>query len=762
MTSWIWQPHVVVLFAGTITSLLGALIVWLRRTNPVARYLIRLMLAISIWIFASLLEAGVTDLSTKLFWTQVQYAGLAAMPPYLLLFVLSYTRRDYMITNVLRWGQAVTAVGIQLALATNPWHRQFYTDFSFSPDGVNILVYYHGALYYLSQVLIYTQVGAALLILFNDMIYARPPHRTQLVTMQLAIVLPAAIGVLYTLRMTPLLGLDWTPLAGVIGSLALIWNLYRFQLLTIVPVAYEAVFANVGNAIFVLNNEQQLLDLNPAAERLIGQSAQRVIGQPWSGIWRSWTNDQPLPPCNLPESQAWEIQIGQTPTIKSFALTMFPFVDPAIRMAGRLIVFQEITARKRIEAELRELNGHLEQKVLEQTADLRAAQERLAGQLSEQSRKLAGLYDVILMGGNAERDLCDLLDHALGKVRSIIDCDQLIYLNLNGTALVQQVDYHRVGIAQLRLPPLPVDWFIDASQVRLISSLPHESAVPPELAATGYHTCLVRWVDAEGITGALIALWRQPQPISVEDVALFSALTDELCLILEIEQRRREATRYAVIEERHRLARDLHDSITQSLHSLMLTAENARSVAHSDPQRLDQFLLHLLGSARYALTETRLLLYELRPHQEQQLSLIDMVQIRLESVERRVGIAASVNLKGETPWPAVWEHDLYSLILEALNNALKHAQATEVHIVITSMPDQFTLRIDDNGCGFIPARSSRGGMGMISMAGRSQQLGGVLRIESQQGHGTAIELIIPRSLRETTDSVPTSSFSSVA
>jgi PAS domain S-box-containing protein len=754
MNGWLWQPHVALLFGGTVVSLLASWLAWIRRRNPVARYLIRLVLASCLWIFGSFVEAGVTALDAKLFWTQIQYSGLVTVPPYLLLFILSYTRREYLITNTLRWVLAVITIGIALAVFTNHWHLNFYTGYAFNPQIPNVLIYYHGPLYYLSQVFFYTQIGAGLLILANDTISARPPYRRQLIYLQLAIVLPAAVGIFYTLRMTPLDGLDWTPLTAVASSLILIWSLYRFQLLTVVPVAYEAVFANVGKAIFVLNQEDRILDLNPAAERLSGFSVQQLVGRSWSEIRHHLSADA-LPTeigaatAQQPLSVA-EVRIGPAQSTRYFEVTTFPFVDPVLRMNGRLVVFQDITARKQVEAELRELNAHLEQKVLEQTADLRAAQDQLARRLSEQSRKLAGLYDVILLSGDLQRDGEQLLDHALAKVRSIIDSDQLIFLSFGDTLLRPRAVCSRDGLAPLTLPELPLDWFSKAVQVRVINDLPADAGVPAALAASGYRTCMVRWLSSsEGISGALLTLWQQNQPISIEDVELFNALTDELSLMLEIEHRRREATRYAVIEERHRLARDLHDSITQSLHSLMLTAENARSVAHSDPQRLEQFLLHLLGSARHALTETRLLLFELRPQGALQQGLPDLLQVRLESVERRVGIDTTLSIVGETPWPTDWERNLYALALEALNNSLKHAQASEVGVVITSTPDRFALRISDNGRGFVPSRSSRGGMGMNTMADRARQLGGILSIESVPGYGTHVELVVHRSVGAT-------------
>ena len=101
---------------------------------------------------------------------------------------------------------------------------------------------------------------------------------------------------------------------------------------------------------------------------------------------------------------------------------------------------------------------------------------------------------------------------------------------------------------------------------------------------------------------------------------------------------------------------------------------------------------------------------------------------------------------GDMPWPIEWERDLYPLALEALNNSLKHAQASEVSLLITSSPDHFSLRISDNGRGFVPSRSSRGGMGMDTMTDRARKLGGTLNVESLPGYGTHVELIIRRSV----------------
>ena len=189
----------------------------------------------------------------------------------------------------------------------------------------------------------------------------------------------------------------------------------------------------------------------------------------------------------------------------------------------------------------------------------------------------------------------------------------------------------------------------------------------------------------------------------------------------------------------------MHDSVTQSLHSLTLSAETARSLAgEMATPSLVRVLDHLKRSAQQALKEMRLLLYELRFVALEDFDLVEALQHRLDAVEGRAGIDATITVERVVGWPADWDRELYPLASEALNNALKHACASCVAVSVCSHPEAFTLLIRDDGRGFDPIAAESNGIGLASMAERAARSGGQLRVESATGMGAAVTITIPR------------------
>lgn len=202
-----------------------------------------------------------------------------------------------------------------------------------------------------------------------------------------------------------------------------------------------------------------------------------------------------------------------------------------------------------------------------------------------------------------------------------------------------------------------------------------------------------------------------------------------------------ERKRAAVMAERERLARELHDSVTQTLYSLTLFAEWTRGLVEAQEWQPAKERLDRIGEiAQQALKEMRLLVYELRPSALEQDGLIGALQRRLGAVEQRAGV--QTQLIAESPLrltPAV-EEGMYRIAQEALNNALKHAAATQVTVEVKGNGHGTVLAVSDNGNGFEPgAINGRGGMGLTGMRERAAQLGGVLEVISSAGHGTTVK-----------------------
>ena len=208
----------------------------------------------------------------------------------------------------------------------------------------------------------------------------------------------------------------------------------------------------------------------------------------------------------------------------------------------------------------------------------------------------------------------------------------------------------------------------------------------------------------------------------------------------EMTERKRAHEKAAVMEERSRLARELHDSVSQSLYSLTLFAETGRQlVEKGDLENLRKCFSEIVSSSQVILKEMRLLMFDLRPAALEEEGLLGALRKRLDSVEQRSGVKAVLNVTGEAKLPAAIEEGLYRIAQEALNNSLKYSSASKVSIDIEFSPDKIEMQVSDDGMGFdVDSSLQRGGMGVINMQERAAKLGGSLQIRSAPGKGTRI------------------------
>jgi len=202
----------------------------------------------------------------------------------------------------------------------------------------------------------------------------------------------------------------------------------------------------------------------------------------------------------------------------------------------------------------------------------------------------------------------------------------------------------------------------------------------------------------------------------------------------------------AVVTERNRLARELHDSVTQSLHGSALLAEaGKRLVKEGDTERSAGYFSRLSEISQQALQEMRLLVFELRPSALREVGLIRALKQRINEVEKRAGIEVKFSVQGNVKIPENIEDMLFKIAQEALNNALKHAKSTceelTIHIEEKCEYKSIFLEVIDNGIGFdVDSTQSESGIGLKSMRERIEQFGGDFSIKSVTGKGTSVQI----------------------
>jgi signal transduction histidine kinase len=223
-------------------------------------------------------------------------------------------------------------------------------------------------------------------------------------------------------------------------------------------------------------------------------------------------------------------------------------------------------------------------------------------------------------------------------------------------------------------------------------------------------------------------------------------------LLAELQQTHQELQLYteqaeelAVVHERNRLARSLHDSVTQTIFSMTLTAEAARILFDRDPPRAAGQLDKLQALAKSALREMRSLVFELRPTAVAELGLIPALRHHIATLERLHGLIVTLHVTGEPNLPNEWAQRLFRIIQEALNNVVKHAQTDKASVTLRFENSRVFAQVQDRGRGFEPAAvyAKAKHMGLSSMRERVEMLGGILNIDSRPGAGTHVTVEVP-------------------
>ena len=243
----------------------------------------------------------------------------------------------------------------------------------------------------------------------------------------------------------------------------------------------------------------------------------------------------------------------------------------------------------------------------------------------------------------------------------------------------------------------------------------------------------------ERLLGTMGLCNKSSMSLSQEEMDLLAAIGRQVGLAVDKALLSAKAQELAIVQERNRLARDLHDSVTQSLYAITFYSQAAeRLVKENQNDKAAKHIRQVSEASQNALREMRLLLLDLRPPDIESDGLVSALQKRLDAVEGRSGLVTRLQVLGQEPESPQIVDTLYRIASEALNNALKHSEATQL-VVLLDFREKLEISITDNGIGFDLQKAQRGvGMGLVTMRERAASIGAHLYIQSQPGSGTTI------------------------
>ena len=232
----------------------------------------------------------------------------------------------------------------------------------------------------------------------------------------------------------------------------------------------------------------------------------------------------------------------------------------------------------------------------------------------------------------------------------------------------------------------------------------------------------------------------EPGQLSPEEFSLLSSIGKQVGVAMENARLYEEAAHAATAAERNRLARELHDAVTQTLFSASLTADVLPRIWRRDPEAGMRSLEELRQLTRGALAEMRTLLLEMRPESLDRSDIKSLLTQLADAFVGRVRVPVSLDIRGDCELTHEVKLVFYRVAQEALNNIAKHSGAREVKLTLECQSGQMNMSIQDDGLGFEPDSIEPGHMGISFMCERASSIGARLRVESQAGQGTTVEL----------------------
>ncbi len=352
---WQYNHYVLALVIVAAMSAAIAFFAWRRRPASGAAALTWLMLAGSEWALVYAVEMASLNPPIKVLLSQVMYIGVVSVPTMWFILTVQYTGRKRWLTRrnlVLLMIMPLCTLLLVWTSGVNDGHgliwREIEIDTSVSPAIWDLT---HGVFFWVYLAYSYLLVLSGSLLVFQSLIRSPKLYRGQAVALLIAALTPLAGNVLYVSGLVPFPGLDITPFAFALTGLAMAWALFYFRLLDVVPVAREAVIAGLADGVIVLDAQDRIVDLNPAAAQIIGHPVAEVIGQSAGHVLLGW-GDEVGRYSDVTETRE-EIVLGTGEMQRTFDLRISPLSDRYGQLTGRLVFLHDITERRRIEEVLR-------------------------------------------------------------------------------------------------------------------------------------------------------------------------------------------------------------------------------------------------------------------------------------------------------------------------------------------------------------------------------------------------------------------------
>jgi len=347
-----YSPYVVAtLFTAAASAVMSAY-AWKRHNRaPEAVPLALLMMIITEWLAVYAFSLTSLDEQTKMFWAKLEYIGITATPVALLAYAIYHARRESWLTARRLVIVAFIPATTLLLMWTNEHHGLIWADYSVYREGSIMLTEKtYGAMFWVEASYGYFLLLAASVLILRYPVSPSRTYRWQRVVLGLAILVPWVGNCVYVAGLSPVRNLDLTPFAFAFSGLMLSISLFALRLLDVVPVARQALLTQMRDAVLVVDAQDRVVELNPAAERVVGLRAARVIGRQVGEVLQGQLSPQQT--AQAAAGEPLEIVVVESGSGRYYDVSVTILHRKESVPAGRLIVLRDITERRRVQQEL--------------------------------------------------------------------------------------------------------------------------------------------------------------------------------------------------------------------------------------------------------------------------------------------------------------------------------------------------------------------------------------------------------------------------
>jgi PAS domain S-box-containing protein len=481
--------------------------------------------------------------------------------------------------------------------------------------------------------------------------------------------------------------------------------------------------------------------VNPAFARMHGYAAEELVGSPITQVYAPESQSELPGQIRLAHEKGHHTfeskHIRKDGTVFPVSVDVTAVKDEAGRVLHRVVSVQDITERKRVEETFRESEERYRSMVA-------AMQEGIVFQDADvaSTLELRPLMRLIL------EQLSSVVNYTSAAIFTLED-EELVILEyqvptLGRPALPLRLPLEEAGLGQQVIrnrEPIIVDDV--QGDIPLARAVQRSGRADVKTIFSYAHSWMaIPLIAKDKVIGMLGLAYEEPGYYTTQHARLVLTVANQAAVALEKARLYEQARQLSALEERQRLARELHDSVSQALYSIALGARTARTWLERDPAKAAEPLDYVRSLAEAGLAEMRALIFELRPESLQNEGLAAALTKQTDALRARHGIDVQVSLCDEPSMSMEVREALYRIAQESLHNTIKHARASRVDVALSCSEAAIILQVADNGLGFDTAEPFPGHLGLRSMRERAERVGGTFEVNSSLGSGTRIRVQI--------------------